>query len=117
MYCTNFSFNKIQIGFTFLVPAHLGSPGQGAIKRVCVCVCVCVLHALYRTSPLRRSVDEETTCRFDNRKTCSQRARPPDVLSPLRPFRAVVRLCELFIARLCGFSSTIRYDAINRLFT
>ena len=30
-------FSKIQIGFTFLVPAHLGSPGNG-----CVCVCVCV---------------------------------------------------------------------------
>jgi len=34
--------SKIQIGFTFLVLAHPGSPGQGAIKRVCVCVCVCV---------------------------------------------------------------------------
>jgi len=33
-------FNKIQIGFTFLVLAHPGSPGQRAIKRVCVCVCV-----------------------------------------------------------------------------
>ena len=33
-------FSKIQIGFTFLVPAHPGSPGQRAIKRVCVCVCV-----------------------------------------------------------------------------
>ena len=31
-------FSKIQIGFTFLVPAHLGSPGQGAVKRVSVCV-------------------------------------------------------------------------------
>jgi len=31
-------FSKIQIGFTFLVPAHLGSPGKRAIKRVCVCV-------------------------------------------------------------------------------
>jgi len=29
-------FSKIQIGFTFLVPAHPGSPGQGAVKRVCV---------------------------------------------------------------------------------
>jgi len=29
-------FSKIQIGFTFLVPAHLGSPGKRAIKRVCV---------------------------------------------------------------------------------
>jgi len=36
-------FSKIHIGFTFLVPAHLGSPGQRAIKRVCVCVCVAVL--------------------------------------------------------------------------
>jgi len=34
------SFSKIQIGFTFLVPAHPGSPGQRAVKRVCVCACV-----------------------------------------------------------------------------
>jgi len=32
-------FSKIQIGFTFLVPAHLGSPGQRAVKNGCVCVC------------------------------------------------------------------------------
>ena len=29
-------FSKIQIGFTFLVPAHPGSHGQWAVKRVCV---------------------------------------------------------------------------------
>ena len=28
-------FSKIQIGFTFPVPAHPGSPGQRAVKRVC----------------------------------------------------------------------------------
>jgi len=28
-------FSKIQIGFTFLVPANPGSPGQRAVKRVC----------------------------------------------------------------------------------
>ena len=33
-------FSKILIGFTFLVPAHLGSPRKMAVKRVCVCVCV-----------------------------------------------------------------------------
>ena len=33
-------FRKTQIGFTFLVPAHPGKPGKGAVKRVCVCVCV-----------------------------------------------------------------------------
>jgi len=30
-------FSKIQIGFTFLVPAYPGSPRQRAVKRVCVC--------------------------------------------------------------------------------
>jgi len=35
-------FSKIQIGYTFLVPAPPGSPGKRAVKRVCVCVCVCV---------------------------------------------------------------------------
>jgi len=35
-------FSKIQIGFTFLVPAHLGSPGKGPLNG-CVCVCVCLL--------------------------------------------------------------------------
>jgi len=33
-------FCKIQIGFTFLVLAQLGSPGKRAVKRVCVCVCL-----------------------------------------------------------------------------
>jgi len=27
-------FSKIQIGFTFMVPAHPGSPGQRAVKSV-----------------------------------------------------------------------------------
>ena len=31
-------FSKIQIGFTFLVPAHPGSPGKGPLNG-CVCVC------------------------------------------------------------------------------
>jgi len=33
-------FSQIQIGFTFLVPAYPGSPGQWAIKRVHVCMYV-----------------------------------------------------------------------------
>jgi len=40
--------NKIQIGFTFLVPAHPGSPGKRAVKRVCVCV-----HYLLRSNAQR----------------------------------------------------------------
>jgi len=36
-------FSKIQIGFTFPVPAYPGSPGQRAVKRVYVCMYVCRL--------------------------------------------------------------------------
>ena len=35
---TVFCTSKIHIGFTFLVLAHLGSPRQRAVKRVCVCM-------------------------------------------------------------------------------
>jgi len=51
-------FSKIQIGFTFLVPADAGSPGKRAVKRVCVCVCVCVGHVGTKyTLPRVRVVD------------------------------------------------------------
>ena len=55
--------SKIQIGFTFLVPAHLGSPGHRAVKRVCVCVCVCILwHFVYLLELLSvNSVKRQTT--------------------------------------------------------
>jgi len=33
-------FSKIQIDFTFLLLAHLGSPRKRAVKRVCVCVLI-----------------------------------------------------------------------------
>ena len=37
-------FSKIQIGFTSLLPAHPGSPGQRAVKRLCVS---CLLFELF----------------------------------------------------------------------
>ena len=40
-------FSKIQIGFTFLIPAYPSSPGQRALKRVCVCVCVLVFNGKF----------------------------------------------------------------------
>ena len=41
-------FSKIQIGFTFLVPAHLGSPGKRAVKWVCMCWLLwCFDHRLF----------------------------------------------------------------------
>ena len=37
-FAKSWHLNAMQIGFTFLVPARLGSTGQRAVKRVCVCV-------------------------------------------------------------------------------
>ena len=46
-------FSKIQIGFTFLVVAHLGSPGKRAVKRECVCVCaMCGLNVDSLSKPM-----------------------------------------------------------------
>jgi len=45
-------FSKIQIGFTFLVPAHPGSPGKRAVKRVSVLnVCLYKLHIANARGP------------------------------------------------------------------
>ena len=46
---------KIQIGFTFLVPAHQGNPGQRAIKRVYVCVFVCVIYYNFQLTSAPRT--------------------------------------------------------------
>ena len=37
-------FSKIEIGFTFLVLAHPGSPGKGSVK------CVCIYIKTFRTN-------------------------------------------------------------------
>jgi len=45
-------FSKIQIGFTFLVPARLGSPGQRAVKRMyCFTPLAAILSALLNFLP------------------------------------------------------------------
>ena len=66
-------FSKIQIGFTFLVPAHPGIPGQRAIKRMSVCVCkqhqVPVLDAGYCYRCLSASVGHTGEQRNNNSTT------------------------------------------------
>jgi len=57
-------FSKIQIGFAFLVPDDLGSPGKRAVKRVCVCVCVVLfwrtwpnLQYLQKKGPIQKKLE------------------------------------------------------------
>jgi len=61
-------FSKIQIGLAFLVPAHPGSPGQRAIKRVCDCVCKYSLHVLPAVVAISSSM---LTADFTPIKSCS----------------------------------------------
>ena len=55
--------SKIQIDFTFLVPAHLGSPGKTAIKWVCVYVCCArfCLNAKFSQMDTARHLDDKVT--------------------------------------------------------
>jgi len=39
--------SKIQIGFTYLVPANLGSPRQRAVKRLCVCLFIGIIFTIH----------------------------------------------------------------------
>ena len=55
--------SKIQIGFTFLVPAHLGSPRQRAVERVCVCVRAFSALAFSVLTLLFRHQEEHRVCR------------------------------------------------------
>ena len=67
-------FSKIQIGFTFLVPAHLGSPGQRVVKRVTSNKCIAVRKV---ATPLR-----ELTCHMGSHSvTC----HPAEVTFPPLP--------------------------------
>ena len=59
---TVYCFSKIQTGFTFLVPADPGSPGQRAVKRLCVCVCVCGGNLIQREREREREVEWYKVC-------------------------------------------------------
>ena len=40
-------FSKIQIGFTFLVPADPGSPGKRTVKSVCCTIVILCTYGMY----------------------------------------------------------------------
>ena len=68
-------FSKIQIGFTFLVPAQPGSPGRRAVKRVCVCVCTeIILHCVSVRNQLQQWTNLCTN--FSPKKWGRRRPRP-----------------------------------------
>ena len=55
--------SKIQIGFTFLLPAHVDSPGQKAVKWVCVRVVVVFIPAFSSLTLLLGRQEEHVACK------------------------------------------------------
>ena len=60
--------SKIQIGFTFLVPAHPGSPGKRAVKQ-----CVCVVVRFFRNHYDKRIVDKVSTVAYNVNNNVSEK--------------------------------------------
>jgi len=73
-------FSKIQIGFTFLVPAQLGSPGKRAVKRVCVSAPINLVYDTIRDAILTalesRHKSAKSTARNRQLKKCKNRKKP-----------------------------------------
>jgi len=61
-------FSKIQIGFTFLVPAHLGSPKKGLLN---VCVCACVHACVCACNTYLDDVSVDSSASIDKSLKCS----------------------------------------------
>ena len=97
-------FSKIRIRFTFLVPAHPGSPGKRAVKRMCVCYCVCGRRA--RRSGLFGAVHV-------GRRLLGSRRRPVRRVPPL-PARATLRRLVRTVARSLHDQRDRRVRAVSR---
>jgi len=88
-------FSKIQIGFTFLVPADPGSPGKGPLKE-CVCVCCCCgARVDCRVQPgdvqvrcAASAVDHFLLAQLPARLPCQHRLRPLLVRRRRQPHRS-----------------------------
>jgi len=103
-------FSEIQIGFTFLVPAHLGSPGQRAVKWVSGCVpipiespSVCPFYVACSWPPCA-SVTSSIKLEIHNISQHRQTTEP-------RPYNCHIHSHSC--ALLCSYSSVIKLTKTN----
>jgi len=102
-------FSKIQIGFTFLVPAHPGSPGQRAVKQVCVRANQLCKQRTHKT-PLQQSLSQFACCSIDPKGLLTVSKMPNSItqctlsfLHPLTPERWFVgyqKWCRFFTGQM-----------------
>ena len=125
-------FSEIQIGSTFLVPAHPGSPGQRAVKWVCVCVYLGSRSSAGWTATrrTRRSTGSRTAARWratgrgtrtgcvswsSTRRVRTTRpstlaARPPMPEPPTLPPLCASKVSRLLSRSLCSFCSVLFFS-------
>jgi len=102
-------FSKIQIGFTFLVPAHPGSPGQRAVKQVCVRANQLCKQRTHK-KPLQQSLSQFACCSIDPKGLLTVSKMPISItqctlsfLHPLTPERWFVgyqKWCRFFTGQM-----------------
>ena len=99
---------KSKLVFSFLVLAHPGSPGQRAVKRVCVCACVCVCVSVsvsvYYFVANKLTLSLSLCCREQRAMLASELEKNSDSFSPPEPHRALrspaaTTVCVLLMAR------------------
>jgi len=110
--------SKIQIGFTFLVPAHLGSPGKGPLNG-CVCVVAITAELLTAVDVLRcRSCVERWNWSGGQKWQLGQwksSRDKSDSSSSSQQFAAVRRTFHLTISSTSAFYATLRYVRLSTL--
>ena len=103
-------FSKIQIGFAFLVPAHLGSPRKMAVKWVCVCVCLAsvksrlVLPFWYR--PTRVVLDKGPLNRCVCVCVCACVRACFDTVGHQEEYLCSINLCQLYVKNRFSFGTS-----------
>ena len=90
-----------------LVPAYPGSPGQKAVKRLCVCVCVSVLLPAYPGSPGQKAVKRLCVCVC----VCVRTAARPALSSKREQCHVVITYySESFTHKMAAKTSLHRYE-------
>ena len=108
-------FSKIQIGSTFLVPAHPGSPGKRAVKRMCVCVmniknsptCIRTVVVIVVFGGVRRGVIVSFGARRQRRR-CNQRDYQEEHATDSTTTHRELRCCDSGNATTLVYSSAAR---------
>ena len=98
-------FSKIQIGFAFLVPAHPGSPGQRAVKQVCVCMVYgnAAIRCYTHTHPFKTNLDfteaRDSEWQWHQLGICKSAPRSRQITTPALHHSVFYRLDALPVAQ------------------